>query len=133
MLADARSFSPSASKPKHVLSSWRKLGIPMTVAEPDPVSDAELCLAHDAGFVEGVLTTKDRNGFGNKSPEVAASLPYTSGAMLAAAREALRNGAVAVAPCSGFHHAHYESPGGYCTFNGLMVAAQVLKTGREAS
>ena len=132
MLADAESFSPSASKPKHVLASWRRLGIPITVIEPDPVTDAEFCLAHDEGFVEGVLTTKDENGFGNKSPQVAASLPYTSGAMLAAAREALRNRAVAVAPCSGFHHARFEVPGGFCTFNGLVVAAQVLKIGGEA-
>ena len=132
MLADAESFSPSASKPKHVLASWRKLGIPITVIEPGPVTDAEFCLAHGEGFVEGVLTAKDANGFGNKSPQVAASLPYTSGAMLAAAREALRNRAVAVAPCSGFHHARFEAPGGYCTFNGLVVAAQILKTGGEA-
>jgi acetoin utilization deacetylase AcuC-like enzyme len=131
MVADAGSFSPSASKPKHVIESWRKLGIPMTVIEPGPVTDAEFCLAHDEGFVEGVLTAKDENGFGNKSQQVAASLPFTSGAMLAAAREALRNHAVAVAPCSGFHHARFEAPGGYCTFNGLVVTAQVLKTGDE--
>jgi len=104
----------------------------MTVVGPEPVTDADLCLAHDAGFVEGVLAGKFRNGFGNKSLKVADSLPYTSGAMLAAARESLRNRAVAVAPCSGFHHARFDAPGGYCTFNGLVVAAQVLKTGGEA-
>ena len=132
MLADAESFSPSASKPKHVLASWRRLGIPISVIEPDPVTHAELCLAHDKGFVERVLSAKDRNGFGNRSPQVAASLPYTSGAMLAAARETLRNRAVAVAPCSGFHHARFGAPDGFCTFNGLVVAAQVLKIGGEA-
>lgn len=47
--------------------------------------------------------------------------------MLAAAREALKNGKVAVAPCSGFHHAGWDSPFGYCTFNGLMVTALALK------
>lgn len=128
MLANTGSFSPSAAKPKQVLNSWRKLGIPMTVVEPSPVTDADLCLAHDAGFVEGVLAGKFKNGFGNQSLEVADSLPYTSGAMLAAAREALRNRTVAVAPCSGFHHARFEAPAGFCTFNGLVVAAQVLKT-----
>ncbi|QKE37668.1 hypothetical protein [Ferrovum myxofaciens] len=34
---------------------------------------------------------------------------------------------VAVAPCSGFHHAKYASGFGYCTFNALMVTAMVLK------
>ena len=30
------------------------------------------------------------------------------------------------APVSGFHHAHYGSAGGYCTFNGLVITAQKL-------
>ncbi|MCX7960067.1 MAG: hypothetical protein N2653_00640, partial [Burkholderiales bacterium] len=59
-------------------------------------------------------------------PEVARSLPWTSGAMLSAARKAIANGQVAIAPCSGFHHAGWAHAGGYCTFNGLVVAAQVL-------
>ena len=50
-------------------------------------------------------------------------MPFTSGAMLAAARDALANGWGAVAPCSGFHHAGYDFAGGFCTFNGLMVTA----------
>jgi acetoin utilization deacetylase AcuC-like enzyme len=53
---------------------------------------------------------------------VARSLPYTSGAELAAARYALVHG-VACAPVGGFHHAHYAETGGFCTFNGLMVTA----------
>ena len=39
----------------------------------------------------------------------------------------MRNGQVAVAPVSGFHHAGYDLAGGYCTFNGLMVAAALLR------
>ena len=56
---------------------------------------------------------------------MARSLPYTTGAMLAAAREALESGC-ACATVSGFHHAQYDSAGGYCTFNGLTVTAEVL-------
>jgi acetoin utilization deacetylase AcuC-like enzyme len=60
---------------------------------------------------------------------VARSLPWTSGALLSAARHALREG-IACAPVSGFHHACYDSGGGYCTFNGLMVAvAKLLSEG----
>jgi|SRR5271165_5623895 len=47
--------------------------------------------------------------------------------MLAAAREALRNGQVAVAPTCGFHHAQYAKADAFCTFNGLMVTALALK------
>jgi acetoin utilization deacetylase AcuC-like enzyme len=127
MVADSRSFSPSAAKPRAVVASWSRLGVPLVVKEPAPVTHAQLCLAHDTQYVAGVLAGRLPNGFGNRSLEVAASLPYTSGAMLAAASEAIENGAVAVAPCSGFHHARHDCAGGYCTFNGLVVAAQVLR------
>lgn len=126
MVANISSFSPSASKPKHVMKSWGRLGVPIRVIEPIAITKQQFYLAHDHEYVDGVLGLQIANGFGNHSPEVAASLPWTSGAMLSATREAIKNGGVAVAPVSGFHHAHYSSCGGYCTFNGLMVTACVL-------
>ncbi len=125
LLADAGSFSPSAGKPRHVVSAWRNAGLPISVHAITPASEMDLCLAHDPGFVRGVLDGTIPNGFGNTLPAVAHSLPYTSGAMLAAAGAALRLGC-ACAPVSGFHHAQYDSAGGYCTFNGLVIAAQKL-------
>jgi acetoin utilization deacetylase AcuC-like enzyme len=125
MVADAQSFSPSARKPREVLASWRRRFPVIEVVQPEPVTCEELCLAHDADYVRGVLSLKRANGFGNHLPEVAASLVWTSGAMLTAARLALQE-ACAVAPVSGFHHACHASGGGYCTFNGLLVAALVL-------
>ncbi|MEO8121152.1 MAG: hypothetical protein ABI606_17745, partial [Rhodoferax sp.] len=59
-------------------------------------------------------------------PEVAASLTYTSGWLLAAARWALAHQEAACSPTSGFHHAGFDEPEGYCTFNGLMVTAVKL-------
>lgn len=126
MVADAQSFSPSASKPRAVVASWRQRFPVLEFVKPVPVGVEELCLAHDAAYVRGVLALEQPNGFGNRLPEVAATLPWTCGAMLAAARAALAD-ACAVAPVSGFHHAGYDQGGGYCTFNGLMVAALVLK------
>lgn len=123
MQAESASYSPSAGKPAQVIESWQKLGIEMEVCAPAPVTRAQLLLAHSADFVDGVLEGRRSNGFGNRSPEVAASLPYTCGSMLAAAEDALINGQGAVAPCSGFHHAGHDFSGGFCTFNGLMVAA----------
>jgi acetoin utilization deacetylase AcuC-like enzyme len=98
---------------------------------PKPVSARDIEQAHLPAFVTAVLCRQAENGFGNKSEEVANSLPFTSGAMLDAAREAIRNGTVAVAPCAGFHHAHYTYPRGFCTFNGLMVAALSLYSARK--
>jgi acetoin utilization deacetylase AcuC-like enzyme len=125
MVADSQSFSPSAAKPKAVVESWRTLGIPIEIIEPKPVTEEQLSLAHDHGYVRSVLACRRDNGFGNRSKEVAASLPYTTGSLLAAALAAL-SGGVAVSPSSGFHHAHHGHGGGYCTFNALMVAARVL-------
>jgi len=125
MLADTDSFSPSASKPRHVLAAWHKAGLPIAVHPFAPASELELCMAHDAVYVRGILEGMLPNGFGNTSPEVARSLPYTTGAMIAAARASLTSGC-ACAPVSGFHHAQYDSAGGYCTFNGLVITAQKL-------
>lgn len=74
-----------------------------------------------------VLACERENGFGNCLPGVARSLPWTAGAMLSAARRARERGGVAVAPCSGFHHARWDDCGGFCTFNGLMVTSAVLR------
>ena len=133
MAAENDSFSPSAAKPRAAVESWRKLDIPLNVIVPEPASVQDLARAHLPAFVDAVLACRSDNGFGNRSKAVAASLPYTSGAMLAAAREALRNGRVAVAPCSGFHHAGYANAGGFCTFNGLMVTAMALHASGEAT
>jgi acetoin utilization deacetylase AcuC-like enzyme len=121
-VADADSFSPSAAKPRAVVNAWRAARLPIDVRPILPVTLEELSAAHDAAFVQGVLKGRIDNGFQNRQPDVARSLSFTSGAMLCAARHALVQG-IACAPVSGFHHASYASAGGYCTFNGLMVAA----------
>lgn len=126
MVADAGSFSPSAGKPGAAVASWQALGLPLAIRAPAPVLPEQFGVAHDPRFVADVLACRHNNGFSNKSPAVAAALPWTSGAMLAAARQAIRNRQGAVAPCSGFHHAGYDFAGGYCTFNGLMVTANML-------
>lgn len=123
----ASNASPSAGKPARVVADWQKRDLPIRVLDFEPVTADTLCLAHDRTYVRGVLDGTGLNGFGNRKPQVAASLPYTSGSMLAAAREALDNGFVACAPVSGFHHAGFAGGGGFCTFNGLVVTAQALK------
>ena len=132
MVADSGGFSPSAAKPALVVERFRASGLPITVIEPAPVEIDELCLAHERAFVEDILACRAPNGFGNRSPAIAATLRYTTGAMLSAARHVLDAGGIACAPCSGFHHAGYRSTGGFCTFNGLMVAALALHASGEA-
>ena len=126
MVADSASFSPSAAKPAQVVAAWRRHGLAIEVVEPVPVTVEQLARAHDRDHVERILAGRKPNGFGNTSPEVAATLVHTSGAMLSAARRAIVDRSVACAPVSGFHHAMYRTAGAFCTFNGLMVTALAL-------
>lgn len=125
MCADSESFSPSAAKPAAVVEAWGKMDIPLEIIAPEPLTRDQFYKAHEKQFVDGILDLRLTNGFGNYSPAVAASLPYTSGSLYAALREAMNNGVGAVSPTSGFHHAGYNFAGGFCTFNGLMVAAMM--------
>lgn len=130
MIADSDSYSPGSSKPRSVVQAFLDKKLAIEIKAFPPASREDLCLAHSPEYVDGVLEGRIPNGFGNCSADVARSLPYTSGAMLAAARHALEHG-VACAPVGGFHHAHFDGPGGFCTFNGLLVAAiHLLNEGR---
>lgn len=122
MLADSDSYSPSAMKPKPVVAAWELAGMPIERRPVVPATLDDLSLAHDAAFVSSLLACKIPNGFGNRQEDVARSLPFTSGAMLCAARAALESG-IACAPTSGFHHAGVASAIMFCSFNGLMVSA----------
>lgn len=126
MVAESGSFSPSAGKPRFAVESWQALGILLDTRSFDPATREHIKRAHDPVFVDDLLDCRIENGFGNHRADVAASLPYTSGSMLAAAREALRNGVGAISPTSGFHHAGYAHATGFCSLNGLMVTAMNL-------
>ncbi len=133
MVAKTDSASPSAAKPGQVVADWKRLNLPIAVVSPEPVTEAQLSRAHDPEFVRGIMSLKVANGFGTKSAVVAASLPYTSGAMLQAARHAINHKTIACAPCSGFHHAGYDREAGFCTFNGLVVTAMALQDAGDAT
>ena len=121
------STSPSPRKPALVVADWIEQGLPIRIVEPLPASREQIALAHAPAYVDGILNCELMNGFRGRQKEVADSLPWTCGSLLSAARGALGNGLVACSPSSGFHHAGYESGYGYCTFNGLMVAALSLR------
>jgi acetoin utilization deacetylase AcuC-like enzyme len=117
MQANVESLSPSAHKPWAAVESWIALEVPLSIIPPTPVTREELARAHDRAFIDAILECREPNGFYTKAPDVAASLPYTAGAMLGAARDAIRSGRVAVAPTCGFHHAGYAKADAFCTFN----------------
>lgn len=127
MTAPAQGYSPSAAKPAAVMAAWRAEWPDLEVRPPVAATVEDLCRAHDRAYVEDVLAQRRANGFGTRNVDVAKSLPWTSGALLTAARWALQDGGAVAAPVSGFHHAGWDHGGGYCTFNGLMATALALR------
>ena len=133
MVAVFKTDSPSPRKPALVVQDWKEAGLSLEIMSFEPVSQEDYLLAHDPVFVEGIFSGTLQNGFFNRDERVIKSLPYTTGAMLAAATDAIEEQSFTCAPVSGFHHALYAGIGVYCTLNGLIVTAQLLKKAGVAS
>lgn len=126
-VANNESASPSAGKPAKLIELWKKQKRDIEIIKPTPLSTDEIATAHDPNYVKAILNGTQANGFGNKSKEIADSLPWTTGSFVSAAIAAIETREITLSPTSGFHHAGYASASGYCTFNGLVIAAQILK------
>lgn len=123
------SASPSSGKPDLLVKYWQEQGFPIEiVSDFEPATPEQFHRCHIKEHIDDVLACRKDNGFENRVPEVAATLPWTTGSFVAAAVSAFESGkgAVTMSPTSGFHHASHNKPMGYCTFNGLMVAALEL-------
>ncbi|MEM1026812.1 MAG: histone deacetylase [Planctomycetota bacterium] len=101
--------------------------------EPTPVSDAQLLSVHTPDYVEAVRTGQPRELAESQkfpwTPQTFASVKLTAGGMLDACRAALdpqNQHRAAAALVSGFHHSGAEAGQGFCTFNGLAIAADAL-------
>ena len=98
------------------------------LVEPHPASINLLKQIHDSEYVDAVRT-------GNPY-ELAASagigwdehffdaVAASTGGVVAAAEAALRDRINSGSLSSGLHHARYDTGNGYCTFNGLVIAAR---------
>lgn len=93
-----------------------------------PATPEEIKLAHDPRHVDAVLEGRSANGFGGTLDTVNRQVMWANGAMVEAVRLALAMRTGVCAPVSGFHHAGYNYSGGFCTFNGLMVADAVARS-----
>ena len=100
------------------------------IVEPELISIEDLCRVHRPEYVEAVRTGAPSALAESQrfpwSPELFESVRFTSGGVLAAARQALDDG-VSAALANGFHHASSDHGEGYCTFNGLVVALEALR------
>jgi len=126
MSIDIESRSPSAGKPIRVIEDWLLHKLDFSFGVVKPLDIADLMGAHSPAFVNGVFALGIDNGFGTRDRAVNESLLWTNGSFVAAAEHVAKFGGFACSPTSGFHHAGYSECGGFCTFNGLMIAAYRL-------
>lgn len=100
------------------------------LAEPSPVTDADILRVHSVEYLEAIRTGEPRELAESQkfpwSPELLPSVRLTNGGVLEAGRQALSHG-ISAALASGFHHACFDHGEGFCTFNGLVIAADALR------
>lgn len=124
MVVDIVFETPSPRKPLEVVKEWSNK-YPIQLYDYMPSSIEDFYLAHDKNHIDGLVALEIANGMDTKDQEVIDSLPWTVGSFISAAQYALQYD-ISVSPTSGFHHANYACSWGFCTVNGLLVAAQKL-------
>ncbi len=110
------------------------LGVELAV--PAPATQRDLEAVHDPEYVAAVRTghPQDRaesQGFA-WDPGIWNAVCASTGGTVAAARAALQDG-VSGSLSSGLHHARRDRGAGFCTFNGLALAAQAATQATRGS
>lgn len=106
------------------------------IVAPRPLSFGEIAAVHAPAYVTAVQTGEPRalaqsQGF-TWDPGMWHSVVASTGGVVAAAIEAMSAG-VSGSLSGGLHHARYDIGCGFCTFNGLVVAAKAaLAAGAES-
>ena len=108
----------------------------VTLLEPEPLALRTVQETHDPIYVSAIEAGEpgrlaESQGFrwdASLLPAVLAS----NGGVVAAAKEALQVGGTAGSLSRGLHHARRETGCGFCTFNGLAIAArEAIRAGAE--
>ena len=111
---------PSYKKvPKFIRQAARPL-----YSDFEGLRNVDFIAAHSVKYVAKIFLGEVKNGFGNSDSALNETLRFTNGGFVAATKHALeRKDPVVCSATQGFHHAGFDFSGGYCTFNGLMIAA----------
>lgn len=133
-------YSPDYVASQYAFDTTRKAGWivdslrdrPITGLElcaPEPLTETQLCTVHDPAYVAAVHTGEPRylaesQGFA-WDPALWRMVVASNGGVVAAALAARSDG-VAGSLSSGLHHARRSRGAGFCTFNGLALAARAV-------
>ena len=99
----------------------------IVLGPPQPLSREQVCSAHDPAYVMAIQTgapleLAQSQGF-SWDPGLWPMVLASNGGVVAAALDAMHSG-LAGSLSSGLHHARRGAGLGYCTFNGLVIAAR---------
>ncbi len=99
------------------------------LVEPEPVTREQLEAVHHPAYVDAVLTGEPRplaltNDLPGWDEGLSRAVCASTGGVRAAALHALEHHTIAGSLSSGLHHARFASGWGYCTVNGLALAAR---------
>lgn len=139
-------FSPDYVLAAHSFDTTRKAGwialsleeepiSHVTVCEPKPISVEQVLEVHASDYVQAIQTGEplelaQSQGF-VWDPSLWQMVLSSNGGAVAAALAALQDG-IAGSLSSGLHHAYANKGLGFCTFNGIVLAAvAALKAGAE--
>jgi len=129
----AHSFD-TTRKARWVAQSLRERPIGgVELVSPELLTEAQLRVCHEAAYIGAVRTGEPANLAGSQGfvwdPGMWTGTRASNGGAVAAALGAL-DGANTGSLSSGLHHARRSSGRGFCTFNGLAIAArEVLRAG----
>jgi acetoin utilization deacetylase AcuC-like enzyme len=103
----------------------------VAVVEPKPLTRKDLLAVHSTEYVDAVACGRPRwlaesNGF-TWDDGLWTAVCASSGGAVAAALDASGSGGNAGSLSSGLHHAGAGMGGGFCTFNGLALAASAAR------
>jgi len=118
---------PTTRKARWIADSLIATPIPGIVLEqPPPLTEEDLLTAHDVDYIRAVRTGEPRRLAQSQGldwdPGLWPMVLASNGGAVAAALRAMQDG-IAGSLSSGLHHARRDQGCGYCTFNGLAIAA----------
>jgi acetoin utilization deacetylase AcuC-like enzyme len=119
---------PTTRKARWIADSLSVDPIPgLALEAPRPLTEEQILEVHDARYVRAVRTGEPRELAESQElqwdPGLWPMVLASNGGAVAAALRALKAG-VAGSLSSGLHHARRGRGHGYCTFNGLVIAAK---------
>jgi len=140
-------YSPSYVGSKHAFDTTRKAkwiaeSLPASpiqgtqLVEPEPLTEEQVALVHGTNYIEAARTGEplllaESQGF-SWDPGLWPMVLSSNGGAVAAAIAALEHG-IAGSLSSGLHHARRDRGMGFCTFNGLAIAAvEALRAGTQS-